>query len=114
MQSWYVKFAALMLALLLPLQGVAAVLTPALCSTQEHHQDAGTHAHADGNSADHGHDSAGGKMDYSGHLCCNLAFTVVFAVPAFALEPGSSVYQARASATPPPFVPERLQRPPRT
>jgi hypothetical protein len=118
MKSWKSRIAALMLLLVLPLQGLAAALAPLHCYTQKPAIESAVLSGAHDEAAHHGHGSdhapAGqGNSDYTGHLCCHLAFTAVpaIAIPAIPAEP--TAYVALASATASLFVPERLRRPPR-
>lgn len=119
MQSWKRKLAALLLMLILPLQGLAASLSPMLCHAAKN--DSAATSVADHGEAHnhHGTDTApaqesSGTSDYAGHLCCHLVFSTVPAMAVNAALPESSVYSSPDPDSPPLFVPERLRRPPRT
>ncbi|MDH5537553.1 MAG: hypothetical protein OEZ08_18535 [Betaproteobacteria bacterium] len=71
------KFAVLLLLLVIPLQGVAASLTDALCSpapASTQHID--THSHDGSVGAAHEHDGSVGE-DHATHLCCHHFFTAI-------------------------------------
>jgi ABC-type Zn2+ transport system substrate-binding protein/surface adhesin len=121
MLSPWIKKAVLVAAIsMMPLQGIAAVLTVLMChgDSQVHatHQAEGHH-HSDP-APDHHHDhgaAAGGdgsSGDISFHLCCNLAASVP---PARNIDTRLPDFLVRA-AVPAPlhdlFVPELPQRPP--
>jgi hypothetical protein len=129
MQSWHKKFAALMLLLVLPLQGMAAVLMPLACfSTPEHAAQriadpaahhgadiANTHQHDAHAGTDHhqSSDDGGSGKNYNSHLCCNL----FSAMPASVVTVAASDLPVLTSSISLPlalFVPEQPQRPPRT
>jgi hypothetical protein len=116
------RLALLALLLALPLQGLAAALMPFACAAgspaaaaerhdpAQHSTQHGIHAHE---AAGHDHPGDGANGDTAGHPCCHHVCTGTPAVPLLAaLDPPSS-YVLYATAVPPPFVPERLQRPPR-
>jgi hypothetical protein len=111
----HIVFAVLLL--ILPLQGLAAALTPILChsdeqqqtvvSVQAHGSDPSSHEEPTSN-----HDGKAGA-DYSGHLCCHYpvgAMPVPFA--AFA-DSGPSTYVSLPQVLPSLFSPEQQLRPPR-
>ncbi len=123
MNAWLSRYAALMLLLVLPLQGAAAALMPLTCFTgtspvetvvpaHEHH-DGASHAHAPGMPSTGDHHDSDTSGEFAGHLCCHHVFT---GAPSLALPTTPrlpAVYDAYVPAAPVPFVPERLQRPPR-
>lgn len=127
MQSWR-KFAALMLLLVLPLQGMAAVLIPLACFSAPDHAAqqiadpaahhgtdiAITHQHDMHAGADHhqSSDDGGSGKHYNSHLCCNL----FSAMPASVATVAASDLPVLISSISLPlalFVPEQPQRPPR-
>jgi len=118
MQTWNTRLAALLLMLVLPLQGLAASLSPMLCHTEEHHA-AIDRAHGDSNDHHHhGTDTVpageqNGTADYAGHLCCSIAFVAVPMVTAGTSPLEPTLYTSPDAVSPPLFVPERLRRPPR-
>lgn len=112
------RYAALLMLLLLPLQGLAAVVTPMLCLAGTHHESMAVAAPVQHEGcheaiADTDPSAPGGTHgNMANHLCCNFVLSV-FALPL--VEP-----PGLASATPlyvPSFlllfVPELPQRPPR-
>ncbi|MCW5605195.1 MAG: hypothetical protein KIT18_11690 [Burkholderiales bacterium] len=119
---------AVLLLLILPLQGLAAVLNPLLCLSGQHQPAAMAMAQERQNShAGHEHDQApvtastdhyhdhGGEADNvsGGHLCCHHAFTGALPVHVMTGVDAPSVYTASDSVVPVPFFSERLPRPPR-
>lgn len=119
MRILFRKFALLALLLVIPLQGMAAVVGPLMCSSGGHHS---TAAAAD---ADHGyggsdHQSAHNHTgdttssgDAAGHLGCHHAF---FGIPV-SFEPlvrsDLPVFQTTLSLLATLHIPELPQRPPR-
>lgn len=112
--------ALLALLLVLPLQGLAAVIAPLNClSTGDHHstQTAG-HASHEHDSSHHGpsHHGSGedpGTADVAGHMECHHVFSAVpmsFGAPARGDLP---VFQATLSLLATLYIPELPQRPPR-
>jgi hypothetical protein len=121
MLSPWIKKAVLIAAIsMMPLQGIAAVLTVLMChgDSQIHATHAGEAHHHDEPAADqhHGHAAGAGDESSTGdasfHLCCNLAASVP---PARNLDTRLPQFLVRA-AIPAPlhdlFVPELPQRPP--
>lgn len=110
-----------MLALaVMPMQGIAGVLTVLLChgDAQAHSMHAsGAHEH-DAEDAGHEHEhQAGGQEDnstgkFSNHLCCNLTAS---APPVVTFTPAPPDFPVQAFAPAPLhdlFIPDRPQRPP--
>jgi hypothetical protein len=121
MLSPWIKKAVLAAAIaLMPLQGIAAVLTLLMC-----HGDSQIHAthkvdgdgHAD-SALDHHHDhgatagSDGSSGDASFHLCCNLAASVPPTHSAGTHLPDFLVRTTVPDSVHDLFVPEQPQRPP--
>ena len=119
MRSWQTRAATLLLMLILPFQGLAASLSPMLCHTEEHHAAADSvsghyngHPHHSTDTVPAGEQNS--TSDYAGHLCCSIAFAAVPMVTAGTTPLEPTFYTLPDSVSPPLFVPERLQRPPRT
>lgn len=119
MRYWQSKFMVLLLMLILPLQGLAASLSPMLCHTEAHHVAADSAPGHDKGHPHHGTDTVpageqNGTSDYAGHLCCSIAFAAVPMVSAGTTPLEPTLYTSPDPVSPPLFVPERLRRPPRT
>lgn len=119
MRDWQTRLAALLLMLVLPLQGLAASLSPMLCHTEEHHAAAAGASGHDKSHQHHGTDTVpvgeqNDTSDYAGHLCCSIAFAAVPMVTAGTTPLKPTLHTFPDPVSPPLFVPERLRRPPRT
>ena len=113
------KLALAALLLVMPLQGMAAVVGPLMCSSDGHHSvqaAAGDHEHGGsdhGSGHSHTGDSSGGTSDGAGHLGCHHAF---FGVPVSFGQAARSdlpVFQTTLSLLATLHIPELPQRPPR-
>ena len=120
MSAWIRKVVVAAVIAMMPLQGIAAVLTVLLChgDSQAHavHQGEG-HDHPD-SAVDHQHDHGatagheGSAGEPSFHLCCNLVASVP---PARSVDTHLPEFLARPIVPAPLhdlFVPELPQRPP--
>jgi hypothetical protein len=117
MTTRFFRVLAFSLLLILPIQGIAAVLGPIVCSSDGHHSMAvDGHSHAD-DGMSHSHDKTDGPVadeGVSGHLCCHhfsAGIPVTFEhlpdlSPTLASRSIVSSYKL--------FVPEQPQRPPRS
>lgn len=111
----HIVFAVLLL--ILPLQGLAAALTPILChsdeqqqtavSVQTHGSDSSSHEEPTSN-----HDGKAGT-GYSGHLCCHHPVGAMPATFAAFADSGPSTYVSLPQVWPSLFSPEQQLRPPR-
>ena len=110
----HVVFAVLLL--ILPLQGLASVLTPILCHSDKPQTTVSAHAHGAESSshedAPSGHDNKPGT-DYSGHLCCHHPAGVIPNQLATVTGSSPSDYTSDSLVWPPLFSPEQQLRPPR-
>jgi hypothetical protein len=109
MTAWRKRIAVVVL-LLLPLQGWAATLSAFTCFSADAHQTAGSPHHDTG--SPHEHDGDTGN-DHSGHLSCHHFFS---GMPAAVSEPESPdlpAFESSISLLFTLFVPEQPQRPPR-
>ena len=127
MAKFFRIVAVALLALMLPLQGVASVMS-AQCMAIGHHQDAGAdHAHAEGPAADghdhashsHDHDEAAAQSDEGAQAshcgpCTACCASASIAGPAMVFSVPSSSYTNYLSSPFPPrgLEPQALDRPP--
>lgn len=114
---------ALLLLLVLPLQGLAAVLMPFHCLTDEHHSQIVVSAHQPDQSMAHDHhdkSSVAARNDgppsdsEAGHLSCHHVCTGAPSMVVLTVPDAPFVSINQISSVLPPFFPERLLRPPRT
>ena len=107
------KFAALLLLLVLPLQGVAAVLAPLHCAPQDaqavavhpsHDHQGGTHQPSSAPETDH---------EYSGHLCCHHVFSGAAASATRTVTPAPMSVQPVIVLLVTLFIPDLPLQPPR-
>ena len=115
-----IRFLVFAIAVLLPLQGVAAVMSAQCMAFGHHQQDAGghdSHSHDETNGHDsHGHASHGDESGNSAHCgpctaCC--ASTSIAGPAPFAIAPSRSDVAYVFTQSPPPSVQlDGLDRPP--
>lgn len=117
MTSWSRKIVLALALAVMPLQGVAAVLSVLLC-----HGDAQLHALHDQGTHDHGsqhdrrhnsqQDDGGSKDNPALHFCCNLSVTVPAIVTVPSVTPDFPVRAFVPDSLHDLFIPDRPQRPP--
>jgi hypothetical protein len=126
MRLWFEKLSVLMLLLVLPLQGVAAVLMPLACvGAPTHHaaSAAGSHPHPAAEQShqhdafatagdDQGNENGGTSKNISGHHLCHL-FSTVLTTPSTVAAADLPELISSISLPSALFVPEQPQRPPR-
>jgi hypothetical protein len=112
MKSWRRTFAVIVL-LLLPLQGLAAALSVFACiAAADSQQSAGLSVHTYDNwSGDGHHDEI--NNDRSGHTSCHHAFTGLPAIVTVNLPSELPAFESSLTLLFTLHVPERPQRPPR-
>ena len=110
MTGWRKKFAVIVL-LLLPLQGLAATLSVFSCVSGDAHQTT-THTHGHDGGSPHEHDGET-DQDHSGHITCHHFFSAMPAAMALTVPPELPAFESSISLFYTLFVPELPQRPPR-
>ena len=112
MKGWRKKFAVMVL-LLLPLQGLAATLAAFTCSSADTHHAAAGHAQSHDGGLSHQHDGDTSD-DHSGHLGCHHFFSAMPTAMAVAGPADIPAFESSISLLYTLFIPERPQRPPRS
>jgi hypothetical protein len=112
MKNWRKKFAVIVL-LLLPLQGLAATSSAFTCFSADAHHAVGVDAHSHDGHFSHDRDDDTRK-EHSGHLGCHHFFSAMPAAMAVTVPSELPAFQSSISLLFTLFVPERPQRPPRS
>lgn len=110
MKAWWKKFAVIVL-LLLPLQGLAATLSAFTCFSADAHQTVASNTHSHDSGSSHEHDGETSK-DHSGHLNCHHFFSGMPAVMAVSVPSDIPAFESPISLLSTLFVPEQPHRPP--
>jgi len=110
MKAWRKKLAVIVL-LLLPLQGLAATLSAFNCVSGDAHQTT-THTHSHDGGLPHEHDGETGQ-DPSGHLGCHHLYSAMPPVMGVSIPSDIPAFESSIFLLFTLFVPEQPRRPPR-
>jgi hypothetical protein len=112
MQAWLRKSVLIALLLVLPLQGVAATLSPLTCVSSTQDEAASIHVQDHSGGTVHEHDGDSGK-DFPGHPCGHNFFSGIPAIAVTIAPTDLPEFSSSVSLLATLFIPEQPQRPPR-